>query len=169
MSIFVKGVNVDNIAVNLDDVVNVAYKNSVKTDTDEFIEKLSAKGIDVEVIGVYKSSSSRIRVQCKTCGHIWSPRADTLLSGNSSCKKCGVVKNGKAHLKSHEVFISEVDDRNPTVEVMGRYTKAADRIHVRCRICGFEWYPVANSLVRKKPSACPMCYKNNSKRPSNHE
>jgi len=152
-----QGVSADSLIVNLDDVVSAAYKNSVKTDTDEFIEKLIAKGIDVEVLGIYKSSSSRICVQCKTCGHIWYPRADTLLSGKSSCKECGAIKNGKAHLKSHEKYLAEVEERNSTVEVLGHYTKASDKIHARCRLCGFEWYPVANSLVKKKPTACPKC------------
>ena len=154
-----QGVSVNGLEVDMDDVVDAAYKNSVKTDTDKFIEKLAAKGIDVEVLGTYKSSSSRIYVRCKTCGHIWFPRADTLLSGNSSCKKCGAIKNGKAHLKSNETFIAEVAERNPTVEILGYYTKAADRIHAKCRCCGFEWYPVANTLVRKNPSACPECGK----------
>ena len=98
-------------------------------------------------------------MRCKACGQIWSPRADTLLCGNSSSKKCGAMKNGNAHLKSQEKFIAEVDERNPTVEIVGNYTKAADRVRARCRLCGFEWYPVANSLVKKKPTACPQCGK----------
>ncbi|MCR5450363.1 MAG: hypothetical protein K6F23_13320 [Solobacterium sp.] len=154
-----QGANVDNLLIDLEDVANIAYKNSVKTDTDEFAEKLKANGIDVKLLGIYKSSSSRIRVQCNICDHIWSPCADTLLSGHSSCKKCGAIKNGKAHLKSHDKYILEVKERNPTVEIVGQYTKAADKIHARCRICGFEWYPVANTLVKKNPTACPKCGK----------
>lgn len=154
-----QGVSVNNLNIDTSDVVDAAYKNSVKTDTNEFREKLASKGIDVEVLGVYKSSTSRICVRCKSCGHVWSPRADTLLSGNSSCKRCGAIKNGNAHLKSHEMFIAEVSERNPTVEILSHYTKAADRIHAKCRMCGFEWYPVANTLVRKKPSSCPRCRK----------
>ena len=154
-----QGVSVSDLDVNLDDIVNLAYKNSVKSDTDKYIEKLAANGIDVKVLGVYKSSASRIQVQCKVCGHIWAPRADTLLQGNSNCKKCGIIKNGKAHLKSHEKFLTEAEERNPTVEILGHYTKAADKIHVRCRLCGLEWYPVANSLVKKNPSSCPECGK----------
>lgn len=154
-----QGVPIDIYAIDINEVINVAYKNSVKTDTDNFIEKLIEKGIDVEVLGTYKSSSSRISVRCKNCGHIWSPRADTLLSGNSSCRQCGIIKNGKAHLKSHTTFVSEVNSLNPTVEILGHYVKASERIHVRCRLCGYEWNPVANSLVCKKPSACPECGK----------
>ena len=154
-----QGVQIDIHRIDINEVIYAAYKNSVKTDTDKFIEKLTEKGIDVEVLGTYKSSSSRISVRCKNCGHIWSPQADTLLSGNSSCRKCGVVKNGKAHLKSHTAFVLEVNTINPTVEILGRYVKASERIHVKCRLCGHEWDPVANSLVRKNPSACPECGK----------
>ena len=154
-----QGYDIDGYNINLDEVVNAAYKNSVKTDTKEFINKLEQKRIDVEVQGTYKSSSSRIRVRCKKCGYIWSPQADTLLSGNSSCRKCGIVKNGKAHLKSQEKFVSEVEEKNPSVEVLGEYIKASERIRVRCRVCGKEWNPVANTLVRKNPSSCPECGK----------
>lgn len=154
-----QGESVDLNEVDLENVINKAYKNSVKTNTDEYIEKLASKGIDVDVIGEYESSSSRIKVKCVKCGHVWAPRADTLLSGGSSCKVCGNVKNGKAHLKSHEIYIDEVETRNPTVEILGIYKKASERIHAKCRICGYEWNPVANSLVRKKPSACPECGK----------
>ncbi len=152
-----QGVFVDGESFDLEDVAKTAYKNSVKTDTDEFVEKLAAKGINVKVLGVYQSSSSRIRVQCNICGHTWSPRADSLLSGNSRCKKCGVIKNGNAHRKSHDEFVREVNERNPSVEIIGHYTKAADKIHVKCRLCGFEWFPVANTIVMKKPTACPKC------------
>lgn len=154
-----QGCDIDGYNINLDEVVNAAYKNSVKTDTKEFIDKLEQKRIDVEVLGTYKSSSSRIRVRCKKCGYIWSPQADTLLSGNSSCRKCGIVKNGKAHLKSQEKFASEVEKKNPSVEVLGEYIKASERIRVRCRVCGKEWNPVANTLVCKNPSSCPECGK----------
>lgn len=154
-----QGVSIDIHKIDIDEINSVAYKNSVKTDTDKFIEKLIDKGIDVEVLGTYRSSSSRISVRCKTCGHIWSPQADTLLSGNSSCRKCGIVKNGKAHLKTHTTFVSEVNCLNPTVEILGQYIKASERIHAKCRLCGYEWNPVANSLVGKKPSACPECGK----------
>lgn len=154
-----QGVETEVLDIALDEVVNKAYSNSVKTDTHEFEDKLKEKGINVDVLGIYKSSSSRIKVRCKTCGHIWSPQADTLLSGNSHCRMCGIKRNGEAHRKNHKQFVKEVEQCNPTVEVLGRYIKASERIHVKCRICGNEWTPIANSLVRKKPSSCPECGK----------
>ena len=101
-----QGVSETKLSVDYDEVVDAAYKNSVKTDTDGFAEKLMAKKINVDVLGIYRSSPSRIRVRCRICSQNWSPRADTLLSGNSGCKKCGAIKNGKVHLKSHETFIA---------------------------------------------------------------
>lgn len=152
---------VENVESDIDwaTIESVGYRNSVKTDTEEFREKLTRRGIDVEVAGTYKSSSSRILVRCKTCGHEWSPRADTLLAGNSSCKKCGTKASAKKHLKTHAEFVKEAAERNPTVEVVGKYKRAASRIAVRCKLCGYEWAPVANTIVRKNPSACPECGK----------
>jgi hypothetical protein len=40
---------------------------------------------------------------------------------------------------------------------LGQYIKASERIHVRCRVWGREWNPVANTLIRKNSSACPEC------------
>ena len=62
-------------------------------------------------------------------------------------------------MKSQEKFVSEVEEKNPSVEVLGEYIKASERIRVRCRVCGKEWNPVANTLVRKNPSSCPECGK----------
>lgn len=147
-----------DVQIDWKSVEDYAYGHSVKTGTDEFVDKLTQKGIDVEVLGVYKSSSSRIQVRCKECGHEWSPRADTLLCGNSACKLCGQKRAAAKHCKSHDVFLAEAAEKNPTVEILGRYTKAADRIQAKCRLCGNEWTPVANTLVMKRPVACPRCW-----------
>ena len=145
-------------AIDWQEVENFAYTHSIKTTTEEYADKLDQRGINVEVIGTYESSSSKIRVKCKTCGHEWSPRADTLLSGKSGCKKCGQASSAKKHLKSNDSFLKEVEERNPTVEVLSPYVKASERVHVRCRLCGHEWDPVANTIAKKHPSACPMCW-----------
>lgn len=139
-------------------VENYAYEHSIKTTTEKYAEKIRRKAINVTVIGEYKSSSSRIRVRCNSCGHEWSPRADALLSGNSSCRKCRQAKSATKHLKEASQYLNEVNSRNPTIEVIGPYQKAASRIHVRCKLCGHEWNPVANSLICKHPSACPRCW-----------
>ena len=40
--------------------------------------------------------------------------------------------------KTHEQFVEELMELNSEIEVIGRYTKAVDRIHVKCLNCGKE-------------------------------
>ena len=45
--------------------------------------------------------------------------------------------------RSHEDFVDIVKIKNPSVEIVGIYTKAQDRIAVKCKECGYEWNPKA--------------------------
>ena len=56
--------------------------------------------------------------------------------------------------RTHEDFVDIVKIKNPSVEIVGIYTKAQDRIAVRCKECGYE-----NSKWLGK---CPECNKWNS-------
>ena len=44
--------------------------------------------------------------------------------------------------KTHEQFVEELKSINDQIEVLGRYTKVAERIRVKCRVCGKEWEPL---------------------------
>ena len=57
--------------------------------------------------------------------------------------------------KTHDDFIKELSTINPEIEVIGQYTRAVDRIEVKCKKCGKVWYPAAYSLTSGK--SCPHC------------
>ena len=57
--------------------------------------------------------------------------------------------------KTHEQFVSELGEINSKIQVIGRYTRAVDRIRVRCLACGKEWEPLAYSLIEGK--GCSHC------------
>ncbi|MDD3383940.1 MAG: hypothetical protein PHX46_03940 [Bacilli bacterium] len=57
--------------------------------------------------------------------------------------------------KTHEKFIEEMNIINPNIEIKGIYTTAQDYIDVKCKKCGGEWSPIANSLLRG--NGCPYC------------
>lgn len=50
---------------------------------------------------------------------------------------------------THEDFV------NKNIEVLGVYTKAKDKIKVKCKICSHEWEATPNNLLRGK--GCPIC------------
>lgn len=57
--------------------------------------------------------------------------------------------------KTHEQFVEELKSINDQIEVLGRYTKVAERIRVKCRVCGKEWEPLGYSLLQGK--SCSHC------------
>lgn len=52
-------------------------------------------------------------------------------------------------------FIEELAAINPDIEVLGQYRKIHEKIEVRCRKCGGEWFPEPNALLRGQ--GCPYC------------
>ena len=70
------------------------------------------------------------------------------------CPKCG-----RSHYKTHDEYVAELNERFPTLEVVGRYRGDGKRIRVRCRTCGYERDAIANSLLRQQEGGanCPNC------------
>lgn len=59
--------------------------------------------------------------------------------------------------KTHDDFVKELSEISPEIEVIGKYTRAVDRIEVKCKMCGMVWNPKAYSLTSGK--SCPHCSK----------
>lgn len=57
--------------------------------------------------------------------------------------------------KTHDEFVTELSTISPEIEVIGRYTRAVDRVEVKCKSCGKVWSPFAYSLTSGK--SCPHC------------
>ena len=57
--------------------------------------------------------------------------------------------------RSPEKFILEMKEINSNIEILGTYTKAIERVQVKCKTCGKIWNPLAYSLLQGK--GCPSC------------
>ena len=53
----------------------------------EFLDDLKKINTNIKILGEYKSLNHKILTKCNYCGHKWSPKAKSLLLGNS-CPKC---------------------------------------------------------------------------------
>ncbi len=57
--------------------------------------------------------------------------------------------------KTPNVFLAEMRELHPDIEVMGEYVRSKIGVDCRCRFCGHEWTTSGQSLVQG--SGCPAC------------
>lgn len=129
------------------DIEEQAYNNSLSVTTEVFKKRLSAINKDLDVLGEYKNANIRIWVRCKKCSYEWNAVPANLLAGDG-CRKCGTKKAHEKLLLDTDEYRKRLTTINPDIEVLGEYFGGHHRIHVKCKICGFEWDPVAKSLYR---------------------
>ena len=59
--------------------------------------------------------------------------------------------------KTHERYIAELAETNPTIECLEEYRGATDKVKHRCLVCGHEWLVRPTTLISAKPKGCPHC------------
>ena len=120
---------------------------------DDFLEDMSTKHPNIQVLGSYQGSKVGIPCKCMKCGFKWFPRPNDLMDGHG-CPKCG-----GSHRKTHGEYVAELQKKFPNLEVTSRYISDSKRVRVRCRVCGHERDAIANSLLRQNEGGanCPNC------------
>lgn len=129
------------------DIETEAYNCAKAKTHGDFIKEMSALHPSITVIGQYQNANKRIRVQCERCNREWDAVPASLLSGDG-CRKCGTKAAHQQFVKGQHVFEEQVRSVNPTIQILGEYVGRHSRVHAKCLVCGFEWYPVAASLLR---------------------
>lgn len=116
---------------------------------EEFITEMAIVNPNIEILGTYINSDTRILCRCKIDNHEWSPRPADLLRGHG-CPKCD-----KTHKMTHEEFVEKLRIKNPKILVKGIYVNSSTKILVKCLIDGHEWSPTPNDLL--DGCGCPCC------------
>lgn len=57
--------------------------------------------------------------------------------------------------KSHEQFLKELNEINPSVQILERYVKSNEKIECQCKRCNNRWYATPTKLLIGR--ACPKC------------
>lgn len=148
-------IGVKDVNLNWDEIANQAYEACHYNAHENFVNKLSKVNHNIVVLEKFKGSHTPILVKNNECNHPeWKARPYTLLNG-IGCPECGRIKASKSKTRSHVQFIEELNKISKTIQVIGNYTKAVERIEVQCKICGKIWSPKAYSLINGK--GCPHC------------
>ena len=126
----------------------------VKPTTEEFKEKLYQINPDIEVLGTYINTETKIKCKCAVCKHEWTPIPDSLLHGRG-CPKCARKRVAQNQTSTQKEFIVKLQQISPDIEVLGNYVTSHIKIKVKCKKCRHEWEVKPNSLL--SGSGCPKC------------
>ena len=121
----------------------------------QFVKELYEINSNINVLSEYVGAKNKVDCECLIHNERFSMTGGHLLRGETGCKECINIKFHLGGLKSHEQFIKEIFDINPSIEVVGKYDGAKSNIEVKCLKCGHIWSPVASSLLCGY--GCPCC------------
>lgn len=147
----------------LDELSTKAYENSRRMTPEEFRKKAKEVNKDIEVVGDYISSKTKIKVKCKLCGREFKIAPVNLLQGQG-CSICNHKRAGIERRFNTEEFSERLQQVSKDIQLLEPYTTSTTRIRAKCKICGHEWNPIANQLLQGR--GCPVCryVKSSSKR-----
>ena len=107
--------------------------------------------VDIELLSeTYENSNTYIHVKCKICEHKWPAKYTNLKNHSTGCPNCA----GNMKYTTEEVrdYLDSVD-----IELLSEiYENSRAYIHVKCKICGYDWNPKFSS-IKNQSTGCPSC------------
>lgn len=128
---------------------------SKKKTHDEYVKEVSIKNPNVDIIGTYINSNTKIAHKCVVCGHTWESFPFNILKG-SGCPKC--ANNKKANNRAFTIneYTERLAQINPRIEFIGDYKNANTRALHLCKVCGYEWMAYPSNVLSGK--GCKRCF-----------
>lgn len=117
--------------------------------TEEFKVELRAINENIDVIGEYINSKTKIKCRCQICGHIWDANPNNLLH-RMGCPKCA-----NNIVKTHNQFVEELKNVRTDIVCLERYINAKTKIKFQCQICGHIFKSTPQHVLLAKQ--CPKC------------
>lgn len=132
----------------------ISGENRLK-ENDTFVKELQNSLPHITLLESYIGSHKKVLCRCNVHNELFKSTPTKLLAGKSGCKKCKSELISTKLKKSHTDFISKLNLITDQIEVIGKYNTSKDTIEVKCKKCGFTWYPTAGSLLAG--NGCPHC------------
>ena len=132
--------------------------NRLKKTTEKFIEELKVVNPNIEVLGEYVNSNTKIKCKCLIDNNIWYPIPSNLLIGEG-CPKCKAINTSKRLRKTHEDFLKELNQINSNIEPLEEYITGKHKIYFHCKICDTKWKTAPQTILNGS-ICCPACANN---------
>ena len=122
---------------------------------EEIKKRIEEKHPSLSVLGTCKNTQTHVEVMCKECGYKWPVKPNNLLSG-TGCPKCARRKVSEKQRMTDDQFIEKFKKTgNPNIRILGQYYNNKTPIRCQCTVCGYEWAPIPQSLL--KGHGCKKC------------
>lgn len=125
-----------------------------KKTQEEYVQEVTEINPNIEVIGIYVDTDTKIQHRCKIDDHIWEAIPHNILRGKG-CPRCKSRKMSREQVKSHEAYVLELSKKRNNVVVLGTYINSKTKILHKCQICDHEWKASPEKIL--KQSLCPVC------------
>lgn len=121
---------------------------------EEYVAEVAIVNPNIEVLGQYINGKTPILHRCNTHQKEWMVIPNNILRGNG-CLDCGKEKLSNRLKKTHDQYVNELAKTNPNIEVVDCYDGSMTKILHRCKIDGYEWRAIPNSILQG--CGCPKC------------
>lgn len=125
---------------------------------EEFLQRLLKLRPNIKMIGEYISYSEEVEFTCLVCGNIWESRPKDILSNSHitrGCYLCRGTRISKTKTKSKESYLIELQNKNPSIELIGDYIDRSIKTCHRCKVCSHIWMVKPSNILSGK--GCPKC------------
>lgn len=141
------------------------YLNSKRRTREEFCVEVEKINPNIIIGDDYIDGKHKVTTTCKICGYSRKVIGNNFLNTKCECPKC----NGNVKLTDEE-FKDNIKKLNHNITVKSSYDGADKHVSCECKICGYNWSSIANSLIRYN-ATCPACERKKAsiKRRKTHE
>lgn len=129
---------------------------SKKKTHEEFVEEMNIINPNIRIIGKYRTTNEKIDCECKIHNYSWSQYPYHLLAGRG-CMLCGRERTTMSRKITTDMFVEKLSDVNPNLEYLDGFSNSNNQVHIQCKICNYDWFPIAGSLIFAKHFGCPKC------------
>ena len=128
-----------------------------KISHEEFVRQIKEINSNIDIISQYTGSQDKIKCYCKI-HKCYFEKTGSDLKRRCRCPECGEELNNQKRTFTHEKFLEELYKRNKyadQLEILDEYKKNDIKIKVRCKECGYEWFPIPSVLLNG--AGCKIC------------
>ena len=121
---------------------------------DQFVSELHERYPNLIVNSQYTTMHHNINFTCLDCYNTFDRMAADIFY-DGGCPICNVNNLPQRQPKTLDQFLDDLYRVNGDVIYLDGYTKASEKVHVKCKICGYDWWTVGTSLT--SGFGCPTC------------